>query len=137
MIDKDWVTRWVDAINADQTCQYNGRKFNGSIALVVDDQRYVLHIHNGTIDDLVTDATILEPSSFTLSASGEVWEKLFSPNPEPMYQAIFAAIGMGNMQIEGDLRPLFQQMTTLSEWLRLGRHLNGNPTIAADPDWPD
>ncbi|MGR8947933.1 MAG: alpha/beta fold hydrolase [Gammaproteobacteria bacterium] len=137
MIDKEWLTRWVDAINADQACQYNGRKFNGSIALVIGEQRYVLHVHGGNIDNLVTDATILEPSSFTLSAPGEVWEKLFAPNPEPMYQAIFAAIGMGNMQVEGDLRPLFQQMTTLSEWLRLGRHLNGNPKIAADPDWPD
>ena len=136
-IDKQWMSRWVEAINLDEACQYNGRKFSGSITLLIGEARYVLHVHQGKIEKLVDDATLLEPSAFTLVAEPEVWERLFAANPEPMYQAFFAAIGMGHMQIEGDMRPMFQQMTTLSEWLRVARHLNGNPNVAADPEWPE
>ena len=137
LIDNAWIKRWVAAINADAACQYNGRKFDGAIALQVGENRCALKIHQGKIEQVVEGATILEPSSFTLSAEADVWGKLFAPNPEPMYHALFAAIGMGNMQIEGDLRPLFQQMTTLSEWLRVGRQLNGEPVVAPDPEWPE
>jgi len=41
------------------------------------------------------------------------------------------------MQVEGDLRPLFQQMLTLSDWVRVGRALNGESSIALDPEWPE
>ena len=119
VIDTEWMNRWVEAINLDEACQYNGRKFCGAITFLVGEDRYVFHVYQGRIDKLVDGATILEPSAFTLSAKPEVWERLFAANPEPMYQAFFAAIGMGHMQIEGDLRPMFQQMTTLSEWLRV------------------
>lgn len=137
MINKDWMVAWAEAINVDQACQYNGRKFSGSLTFVVREQRFVFCVANGKIEKVATEASILEPSSFTLSADSVVWEKLFSPDPEPMYQAIFAAIGMGNMQVEGDIRPLFQQMLTLSEWVSVARRMNGTPTIAADPPWPE
>ena len=98
LIDNAWIKRWVAAINADAACQYNGRKFDGAIALQVGEIRCALKIHQGKIEQVVEGATILEPSSFTLSADADVWGKLFAPNPEPMYHALFAAIGMGTMQ---------------------------------------
>ena len=136
-INKQWMERWAGGINADQACQYNGRKFRGSITFVVGESRYVFHVVDGKVAQMVDDATILEPSAFTLSAEATTWAQLFSPDPAPMYQAFFAAIGAGHMQIEGDLRLMFQQMTTLSEWLRVARQLNGSPTIAEDPAWPE
>ncbi|MEM7467547.1 MAG: alpha/beta hydrolase [Pseudomonadota bacterium] len=136
-IDASWLARWVEAINGDQACQYNGRKFNGAIAIVIENSRHVIKVNAGKITELISDTTILEPSAFTLNAAQDVWAELFAPDPKPMRQAFFAAIGVGDMQVEGDLRPLFQQMTTLSEWLRVGRELNGKPTIAPDPVWPD
>ena len=137
MIDDNWMKQWAALINEDQACQFAGRKFDGSIAFIVDESRYVMHVHQGEIENLVFDASPLEPVAFSLSARQQVWEKLFAPDPEPMYQAIFAAIGMGNMSVEGDLRPLFQQMLTLSEWVNVGRSINGESTIAEEPLWPE
>lgn len=137
MIDTNWVKRWVDAINNNPSCQFNGRKFDGSIAFVIGENRYVMHVHHGKIEQHVVGASALEPSSFTLTAELSVWEKLFAPDPEPMYQAIFAAVGAGNMTVEGDIRLLFQQLLTLSEWTKVGRSLNGESSIAAEPEWPD
>ena len=137
MIDSNWMARWVAAINNDKGCQYNGRKFDGSVTFIMGKTRYVFHVHQGAVERLVSDAGVLEPSAFSLTAEPAIWEKLFAPNPEPMYQAIFAAVGTGNMQVEGDLRPLFQQMLTLSDWVRVGRALNGESSIALDPEWPE
>ena len=41
------------------------------------------------------------------------------------------------MQLEGDIRPVFQQMLTLSAWIDVARALNGTLSGASDPEWYD
>ncbi len=54
-----------------------------------------------------------------------------------MSHAVFAAIASGQMQLEGDIRPVFQQMLTLSAWIDVARALSGTPSRASDPEWHD
>lgn len=131
--NSSWVKSWTEAINADRSSQHNGRHFNGSFTIASNDQRFTLHVRDGSIHSVVENGGPLEPSAFTLAAANEVWEKLFAPDPEPMYQALFATIGAGVMVAEGDLQLLFQQMLSLSDWVRVGRFQNGTPTVAEDP----
>lgn len=136
-IERVWIDRWVVAINKDSACLNTGRGFTDSFTIATTNSRFTFHISEGAIQRIVEDGGPLEPSSFTLIADDDVWEGLFSPEPRPMEHAIFAAIAMGNMRFEGDIRPVFQQMATLSEWVNVGRTLNGDVTLAAEPPWLD
>ncbi len=135
--DRSWIDQWVTAVNTDASARHNGRYFSGSFSVVADDARYTLQVHKGKIENVVENGGPLEPSAFTLAAPRSVWEKLFAPDPEPMYHAVFAAIGSGHMSVEGDIQSLFQQMLTLSDWVAAGRNLNGTPPVAPDPEWLD
>ena len=134
-LDADWIARWIEAINHDPGCNDNGRGFDASFTLVVDATRHTFHVRAGRIERTVVDGGPLEPSAFSLIAAGVIWERLFDPDPPPMHHALFAAIATGAMQLEGDIRPLLQQLETFSRWIMVGRGLNGPLTRAPDPEW--
>lgn len=136
-LDRNWIDRWVAAVNADAACRNNGRGFNDSFTLALGEHRYTLHVHDGYVERVVVDGGPLEASSFTLAAGMAVWQELFAPHPAPMKHAIFAAIATGAMQFEGDIQPVFQQLTNLSYWVSVGRALNGATELPAEPEWLD
>lgn len=136
-LDRNWIDRWIAAVNADPACRNNGRGFNDSFTLALGEHRYTLHVHDGYVERIVVDGGPLEASSYTLAAAMEVWQELFSPHPAPMKHAIFAAIATGAMSFEGDIQPVFQQLTTLSYWVGVGRALNGSAELPAEPEWRD
>jgi pimeloyl-ACP methyl ester carboxylesterase len=136
-LDRPWIDRWVAAINSDEACANSGRQFDASFTLAFGDTRYTFHVRVGRVESIAVDGGPLEPSLFTLSADAATWEKLFDPNPPAMYHAIFAAIAVGNMQFEGDVRILFQQMTTFSHWITAARALQGETRVQPDPAEPD
>lgn len=136
-LNRAWIDRWVDAINADPACAHMGRGFDGSFTLAAGASRFTLHVRSGRVESVAENGGPLEPSAFTLSAEPGVWAKVFDPNPEAMYHAFFAAVAIGHMQFEGDVRLLFQQMTTLSQWVTVGRSLQGETPTMPDPEWPD
>lgn len=136
-LDRAWIDRWVVAINADAACANAGRHFDASFTFAIGPQRHTFHVRRGRIEKVADNGGPLEPSAFTLGADDPVWEKLLSPDPPPMYHAFFAAIATGKMTFEGDVRPLFQQMSTFSHWLTAGRALNGKSNVPDDPPWLD
>jgi len=135
--NRNWIDRWTAAINRDPACINAGRGFDCAFTLAVGTQRYAFTLRNGRIEHLIENGGPLVPSIFTLSADEETWKRLFDPEPPPMSHAIFAAIASGHMQLEGDIRPVFQQMLTLSAWIDVARALNGKPSGASDPEWYD
>ena len=137
IINRSWIDRWVAAINGDAACINTGRGFNCAFTLAIGSERYTLTVHNGRVETVVDNGGPLVASAFTLIADQQTWNNMFAPNPPPMGHAIFAAIGAGTMQFEGDIRPVFQQMTTMSAWLDVARALNGVANVAANPDWHD
>ena len=74
-------------------------------------------------------------SVFTLAADTDVWGKLFLPSPPAMYHDIFSLIAIGEMKFEGNIQLVFQQLSTLAEWVRVGRELNGEIEIPPDPEY--
>ena len=134
-IDKKWVDRWADAINSDESCQNNGRQFNDAITFSLGDSRYTFKVLNGKIENVIRDGGPLVGSVFTLAADNDVWEKLFLTSPPAMYHDIFSLIAIGEMKFEGNIQLVFQQLSTLSEWVRVGRELNGEIEIPPDPEY--
>jgi pimeloyl-ACP methyl ester carboxylesterase len=136
-IDRAWIERWIRAIDADPASANAGRGFDGAFTLAVGATRYTLAVRNGRVDHVIENGGPLVASAFTLSASEDVWRGLFDPQPPALGHAIFAAIASGAMSFEGDIRPVFQQMLTLSAWVDVARTLTATPAVAADPVWHD
>ncbi len=136
-IDRNWIDRWTAAINEDPACANNGRGFSDAFTLAIGASRYTFEVMEGRIATITEDGGPLVKSRFTLAADPTVWADLFKPEPPAMNHAVFAAIAVGNMTFEGDIQLLMQQMTTFSMWIAVGRNLNGDVVLPADPEWHD
>ena len=136
-ITKKWLDQWVEAINTDPGCANSGRAFTDAFTLEIGAHRYTFNVREGAVSEIIEDGGPLVRSRFTLSAADEVWHDLFLPEPPAMNHAIFAAIASGKMSFEGDIRLLFQQMTTFSMWIEVARRLNGPIELPPDPEWHD
>lgn len=134
-IDRAWVERWVSAINTCPACANTGRGFDCDFTFVIGGERYTFLVRNGRVDTLIHNGGPLVHSAFSLLADEPTWAALLSPEPPAMGHAIFAAIASGTMQFEGDIRPVFQFMMPLSNWIDVARRLSGTPPRAAEPDW--
>lgn len=135
--DKIWIKQWIDKINTDAGAKISGASFNDSCSFQFDDKKYCFVIRNGAVEELIENPGTLIESTFTLSASKEVWTELFSPNPSAMNHDIFAAIAMENMTFEGNVKLLFQQLITLSHWISAGRSIQGESILAPEPEFYD
>lgn len=136
-LDRAWMDRWVTAINGNASCANTGRGFDCDFTFAIGAERYTFVVRNGRVESLLANGGPLVHSVFTLSATLATWAALLSPTPPPMGHAIFAAIASGAMQFEGDIRPVFQFMLPLSNWLEVARRLDATPVRAAEPDWHD
>jgi len=136
-INSNWVDNWVAGINDDPGCQNNGRKFNDSVTFVLGTSRFTFQVQAGRVTNVVLDGGPLVRSVFTLSAELGVWEKLFRPKPPAMYHDIFSAVAVGEIRFEGNIQLVFQQLSTLSHWVKVGRELNGKIDLPADPEFRD
>lgn len=136
-LDRAWMDRWIDAINACPACANTGRGFDCEFTFAIGDQRYTFAVRNGRVESLLVNVGPLARSRFTLAADEATWAALLSPEPPAMGHAIFAAIASGAMQFEGDIRPVFQFMMPLSNWIDAARRLQGTPASAPEPAWQD
>ncbi|OUU74097.1 MAG: hypothetical protein CBC29_08105 [Methylococcaceae bacterium TMED69] len=134
---EDFLDRWVKAINSDDGCALNGRGFSEPITFEIGSVRNTLTIVNGKIDNITVDSGPLVRSVLTLSASEDVWSKLLDPKPPALYNDFFALIAIGDMKFDGDIKIVFQQWFTFSNWVRVGRELQGPLVTASDPEFFD
>ena len=136
-IGDNFLDKWVEAINNDNGCKLNGRGFNEAITFEIGNVRNTLTVRNGKIDNIIVDGGPLVRSVLTLSAPEDVWSKLLNPKPPALYNDFFALIAIGDMRFDGDIKIIFQQWFTFSNWVRAGRGLQGPLETASDPEFLD
>ena len=59
----------------------------------------------------------MKPYDFSIWASGEAWHELWKRFPKPLWHDIHALSKFGNLRIEGDTLPMFQNMQYIRELL--------------------
>ena len=136
-MDDRFLEKWIEAINNDKGCQLNGRGFNESITFQMGESRRTLKIIDGKISEIIVDGGPLTKSSLTISAPEDVWVKLLNPKPPALYNDFFALIAIGDMKFEGDIKIVFQQWFTLSNWVRAGREMDSQLVTAQEPAFLD
>ncbi|MEU6340858.1 hypothetical protein ABZ883_07885 [Streptomyces sp. NPDC046977] len=107
--------------DGDAEVQAHGAHFSCSYLLDMGRHRFLVRMHRGRVEELVTDPEPLEGYDFAIRASAGTWAEFCAPMPKPMYHGIWAATFQRDMRLEGDLLVLMQNLRCLTRQLELLR----------------
>lgn len=125
--DLAWMTAWQDVVNSNPVIPVIGNRFNTDFLLGFGDKEYVVSVREGQVvgltDELSGVSTVDTPWTFALRAPAETWEKYIQDPPPPMYNDIWAMAHPlhGNLKMEGDLLPLWQNLRSINHVLEAMR----------------
>ena len=86
--------------------------------------RNTLTVRNGKIENVIVDGGPLVKKC--PNTSPETYGQLLNPKPPALYNDFFALIAIGDMRFDGNIKIIFQQWFTFSNWVRAGRELQGH-----------
>jgi hypothetical protein len=117
-----WLESFRDRVNADPEMKLIGRWFTTPISLSFGEIRYVLHIAEGRIGEIVANPRIDVRAAFGFHAPVEVWRKFLSTRPPPLYHDFFAMLmRVPEFVIEGDSLLAMQNARALHRMMNLMR----------------
>jgi hypothetical protein len=117
-----WLEAFQDRVNADPEMQLIGHWFTTSMALSFGDTRYVLHVEQGRVGEIVAKPRIDARAAFGFRAPLEVWRKFLSARPPPLYHDFFAMLmRVPEFVIEGDSFIAMQNARALHRMMNLMR----------------
>jgi hypothetical protein len=124
----EWMSVWQDLANREPVIPVIGQRFNADFLLGFGDQEYVISVREGRVIHLTNQLRVAQletPWQFALRAPRETWERYIQDPPPPMYNDIWAMAHPlhGNLKMEGDLLPLWQNLRSLNHLLELMRRV--------------
>ena len=123
--DTGWMERWQALVNQDSVTKIIGRHLTTDVLLAFGDTAYVVSFVNGAIPKVSPDIGPESTYAFALRGPVETWAKFVQPVPPPMYNDIWAMAHPlhGRLQIEGDVKVMWQNLRTFTWTLDLMRHV--------------
>jgi len=89
---QQWMDRFRQAANADPELSVIGDFFTVDFAIAFGDERYVIEVKNGRIDNIIHNPRFDLATKFGMRAPMNLWKRFFSESPPPLYHDIFAMI---------------------------------------------
>ncbi|MGV9251085.1 hypothetical protein [Streptomyces sp. NPDC003697] len=105
----------------DPELQAHGRYYSCSFLLDMDRHRFLVRMHRGKVEELITDPEPLAAYDFAIRADAETWQGFCQETPPPMCHGIWAATFRRGMRLEGDLLVLMQNLRCVTRQLELLR----------------
>jgi hypothetical protein len=123
-----WMTAWQEAVNSEPILPVIGKHFNANLLLGFGEKEYVVSVREGRIVNLTDQlrvSSVDTPWQFALRAPAETWAKYIQDPPPPMYNDIWAMAHPlhGNLKMDGDLLPLWQNLRSLNYMLEFMRRV--------------
>jgi hypothetical protein len=117
--DRSWISAWEHIVNKEPTLPVIGEHFNNNFLLGFDGTEYVVSVREGKIADITDQITIETPWDFALRGPKKSWEKFCQETPPPMFNDIWAMAHPlhGQLRMEGNLLPLWQNLRSLNHML--------------------
>jgi hypothetical protein len=119
--DQRLVDQFRELSDTDPELKAHGAYFNCSYLLDMDGHTFLVRVHRGRIEELVTDPEPLASYDFAIRADAETWRGFCQPTPPPMCHGIWAATFRAGMRLEGDLLVLMQNLRCITRQLELLR----------------
>ena len=123
MTPADRFARLPDLLPADTDLIRRGRRLDVDCRIDVGSEPFFLAIRDGALASLERGAKLMRSSSFSLRATDEAWTNYWKPIPAPGWHDLFALTKRGAASIDGDLRPLLQNLQYFKDLLALPRNV--------------
>ena len=116
----DRFARLPDLLAADSDLRRRGQWLSVDCRVDIGGEPFHLAIRDG---DLERGPRLMRATAFSIRASDDAWLRHWQRIPEPGWHDLFALTKRGAAAIEGDLRPLLQNLQFFKDLLALPRRL--------------
>jgi hypothetical protein len=123
MSPADRFAHLPDLLAADTDLIRRGRWLTVECRIDVGSEPFFLSIRDGTLTALERGPRLMRPTAFTFRATDEAWTNYWQPIPAPGWHDLFALTKRGAASMDGDLRPLLQNLQYFKDLLTLPRKL--------------
>lgn len=118
----DWANAFTEANNSDPEIQAHGKYFTCAYLLDMTEHTFIVRMVSGKVAEIAVDPGPLDVAyQFIVRASAETWREFGAETPAPMYHGIWAATFQRDMQLEGDVLVLMQNLRTFTRQIELLR----------------
>ena len=100
-----------------------GRWVNVECRIDIGSEAFHLTLKDGALASLDRGLRLMRSTAFIVRGTDEAWHHHWSRTPEPGWHDLFALTKRGAASLEGDLRPLLQNLQYFKDLLALPRHL--------------
>ena len=123
MTPADRFARLPDLLPADGDLIRRGRRLDVDCRIDVGSEPFFLAIRDGALASLERGTRLMRSTAFSLRATDEAWTNYWKPIPAPGWHDLFALTKRGAASIDGDLRPLLQNLQYFKDLLALPRNV--------------
>lgn len=137
LASNDWWEDYRRAVNSDDEMQVRGHDaFSSNFYVEIGDERYLLRMHEGQVEEVVPEPALNEKWSFGVEGSREAWEKFLEETPPAFNHEILASHYRtavkgedGHLELTGNNEKIFQNLRPFQRALDLMREThNGGAT---------
>jgi hypothetical protein len=121
MTPAERFARLPDLFSADADLIRRGRRLDADCRVDIGSEPFFLAIREGALASLDRGARLMSSTAFSVRASDEAWTNHWQPIPAPGWHDLFALTKRGAASIDGDLRPLMQNLQYFKDLLALPR----------------
>ena len=123
MTAADRFARLPDLLAADTELRRRGRWLTTDCRIDIGTEPFHLGIREGGLAMLERGPRLLRAIAFSIRGTDEAWQQHWRKVPEPGWHDLFALTKRGVASMEGDLRPLLQNLQYFKDLLALPRRL--------------
>ena len=123
MTPADHFARLTDQLPADNDLVRSGSFHATECRLDLGGEPFLLALRGGQLAGFERGKQLMRSSTFTFRATDEAWLEYWKPVPAPGWHDLFALTKRGTASMEGDLRPLLQNLQYFKDLLALPRRL--------------
>jgi hypothetical protein len=121
MSPADLFAHLPDLLAADTELRRRGRWVDVDCRVDVGTEPFHLTIRAGELAELERGPRLMRAVAFSIRGTEEAWQRHWSKVPEPGWHDVFALTKRGAAAIDGDLRPLLQNLQYFKDLLALPR----------------
>lgn len=115
--------RLPELLAADSDLSRRGRWLDADCRIDIGAEPFYLTLRQGVLADFIRGPRLLRSIAFSISGTDDAWRQFWRPIPEPGWHDLFALTKCGAASIQGDLRPLLQNLQYFKDLLALPRRL--------------
>lgn len=112
-----------ELLAADADLCRRGQWLDADCRVDIGAEPFYLTLRQGALADLARGPRLLRSVAFSVSGTEDAWQRHWRKVPEPGWHDLFALTKRGAASIQGDLRPLLQNLQYFKDLLALPRRL--------------